>query len=269
MNFSVLMSVYKGETPVRLEESLKSIFSQTLIPNEIVLVIDGPIYTELEYLIMDYINKYKIIKIIKLIQNQGLGVALRIGLEQCTNEYVARMDSDDICYNDRFEKQISFLKQNPDISVLGGVIQEFHSTPGDLKRFRSLPLSNFKIKRISKYRNPLNHPTVIFRKSHIQNVGSYQDMLYFEDYFLWCNLLLKNYKIANLNDVLLHFRTGEEMINRRRGLKYLKHEFNFIQNLKKIGYINYFEFMLLIILKLPLRILPKNILLNFYNLVRN
>jgi len=268
MKFSVLMSVYNGEKPNRLSESLESILDQILIPNEIVLVVDGPVNDEIEYVINYYNHRYSEVKVVRLSQNNGLGAALRFGLEHCTYEYVARMDSDDICLRHRFLKQINFLKNNSEISVVGGIIEEFKEAPGDLNRYRHLPENFLAIKKLSKYRNPLNHPTVMFRKSHILEVGSYEDMLYFEDYFLWCKLLLRNYKISNLNDVLLYFRTDEKMINRRRGFQYLKHEYNFFKNLMRIGFINFLEFLVLISVKLPLRMLPKNILSKFYNLFR-
>lgn len=263
--FSVLTSVYIKEDPIFLANALESIFNQTLLPNEVVLVQDGPITDELGVVITQYKEKYSsIIKILPLSENVGLGNALNKGLEVCSYEIVARMDTDDICYVNRFEEQIRFLENNPEISVIGSTVQEFDVIKGDLKQFRKLPLGHEELVRFSKYRNPLSHPSVMFKKQAVLNVGSYQDMPLFEDYYLWVRMILKGYKIANIDSPLLHFRIGNDMIGRRSGFSYFNKEIHFLKSIRKIGFLTSSEYFKALIVKTPLRVLPKPLLVLIY-----
>ena len=265
IQFSVLLSVYFKENPVFLEKALESLFKQTLLMDEIVLVKDGVLSCELNTIIDNYVKKYpNLIKVVTLEKNVGLGKALNFGLEYCSNEIVARMDTDDICYPDRFERQIHFLKQNQEISVVGGSIQEFNERIGDLNQIRRLPFTNKELLAFSKYRNPLNHPTVMFKKSHILSVGSYQDMLFFEDYYLWVRLLKKGYMLANIQEPILHFRVGNDMVGRSKGLKYALLEMKFLKKIREIKYISNKEYIISILTKIPLRFFPKKILKLLY-----
>lgn len=265
MGLSVLASVYIKESPTNLGLALESLFKQTVCANEIVIVKDGPLTDEIEEVISQFKKKYpNILKIIPLKENVGLGNALNEGLKHITNNFVARMDTDDICYVNRFEKQLQFLKDNPEISVVGGVVQEFNKTPGDLNQYRKLPLNSKELYKFAKYRNPLSHPSVMFKKSAVLDVGSYKDMPLFEDYYLWIRMLMKGYKIANIEDPILHFRIGNDMIGRRSGLSYAKKEINFIKAIKELGFLNSKDFLTSIIMKVPLRILPKSFLTFLY-----
>ncbi|MFV0220633.1 glycosyltransferase [Empedobacter falsenii] len=263
--FSVLSSVYAKENPDNLNLALESLFKQTVCANEIVIVKDGPLTDELEEVISEFKNKYpNILKIIPLKENVGLGNALNEGLKHITNNIVARMDTDDICYVNRFEKQLQFLKDNPEISVVGGIVQEFNQNPGDLKQFRKLPLLSDDLYKFAKYRNPLSHPSVMFKKDDVLNAGSYQDMPFFEDYYLWIRMLLKEYKIANINDTILHFRIGNDMIGRRSGFSYAKKEIRFIRASKNLGFLSQKDFINSLLIKVPLRVLPKSFLTFLY-----
>lgn len=268
LRFSVLMSVYFKETVENLRLSLNSIFEQTILPDEIVLVKDGPVPAELDNLIDVYRAKYcHSFRVISLDKNVGLGQALNTGLNICKNDIVARMDTDDICYPERFEKQLRFLEQNNDISVVGTQIQEFNSIPCDLKRFRKLPYLSSEIEIFSKYRNPLNHPTVFFRKDHVLKAGSYQHMPLFEDYFLWARMLNHGFKIGNIDETLLHFRIGNDMVGRRNGYSYALKELAFLKAIRAIGFISSWQFFVSVCFKLPVRILPKKILELVYKFV--
>lgn len=260
-NFSVLISVYHKEKPVHISAALDSVLNQTLLPNEIILIKDGPLTMALDSIIDDYVFRFPdLFKIVPLPDNLGLGLALNAGLSHCTNELIARMDTDDICYPTRFSKQFSYIRAHPEISVVGCSIEEFNMVPGDLKRFRKLPSEVNEIMRFSKYRNPLNHPTVFFRKEHILKVGSYSDMPLFEDYFLWTRLLKSGYQITNLPEPLLHFRTGNDMIGRRHGISYVRKEYRFLTAIKRFQFINTKEFLTAVFCKLPVRLLPKKVL---------
>ncbi|MDO6743447.1 glycosyltransferase [Tenacibaculum soleae] len=267
--FSVLLSVYIKEKTEFLEAALNSIYTeQTLKPNEIVLVKDGPLTKDLDNLIDKFKLRYKgILKIIVLKKNMGLGYALNTGLKACSNELVARMDTDDIATPDRFEKQIKFLLNNPIIDVLGANIEEFESLPGDLKQYRSLPENHVKILKFAKFRSPINHPVVVFKKSKVLKIGGYKtDVLFWEDYLLWVEMLSQGFIFHNLKDNLLHFRLqmGNEMIKKRRGFKYGLNEMKFANHAKKIGFFNNIEYLKYILLKPLGRILPTLILSKIY-----
>lgn len=269
MKFSVLISVYIKEKPSYFSEALESIINQSLVPDEIVLVKDGPLTNDLEIVIDEFIRKNQNkVKIIELPENKGLGNALSIGVLECSNELIARMDTDDICTFYRFEKQINFLKQNPDIDVVGSNVEEFNITPGDLKRFRMMPEKGDALLKYSKFRNPLNHPTVMYRKSKVLSAGNYNgEILLFEDFSLFIRMIKKGSKFYNIQKSLLHFRTGIgiEVIKRRSGLLYVKNEWKFSLLSLKIGQLNFIEWLFYIFTKLPLRMLPSKVILFVYN----
>ena len=224
--FSVCMSVYKNDRPEYVDIAIQSIFiKQTVKPNEIVLVVDGPISMELESLIDNYSTKYsEIFTIIKLEKNQGLGNALRVAVEKAKYDWVARMDSDDIAAPDRFEKQKSFLQANLDVDIVGGQITEFIDVESNIVGLRNVPLLSADINVYIKARCPFNHMTVMFRKDKILAVGNYIDWHYNEDYFLWIRMFLAGCQFANLPETLVNVRVGKEMYQRRGGWKYFMSE---------------------------------------------
>ena len=224
--FSVCMSVYKNDRPEYVDIAIQSIFiKQTVKPNEIVLVVDGPISMELESLIDNYATKYsEIFTIIKLEKNQGLGNALRVAVEKAKYDWVARMDSDDIAAPDRFEKQKSFLQENLDVDIVGGQITEFIDVESNIVGLRNVPLLSADINVYIKARCPFNHMTVMFRKDKILAVGNYIDWHYNEDYFLWIRMFLAGCQFANLPETLVNVRVGKEMYQRRGGWKYFLSE---------------------------------------------
>ena len=224
--FSVCMSVYKNDRPEYVDIAIQSIFiKRTVKPNEIVLVVDGPISMELESLIDNYATKYsEIFTIIKLEKNQGLGNALRVAVEKVKYDWVARMDSDDIAAPDRFEKQKSFLQANLDVDIVGGQITEFIDVESNIVGLRNVPLLSADINVYIKARCPFNHMTVMFRKDKILAVGNYIDWHYNEDYFLWIRMFLAGCQFANLPEILVNVRVGKEMYQRRGGWKYFLSE---------------------------------------------
>lgn len=215
--FSVLMSVYYKENPEYLKLALDSIINQTLVPNEIVLVEDGSLTDELNFLIKKYQKKYKILKVIKLEKNSGLGIALSEGLKHCSYEYVARMDSDDISLPDRFEKQINYMTEHPEIDVLGGNIYEFKNNIDEEMRLKKMPANDEFFSYMLK-RNPINHVTSCFKKDAVLECGSYQSLLYLEDYYLWVRMFNNGKKFENLDEVLVYVRIGNGF-EKRRGNK--------------------------------------------------
>ena len=216
--FSVSICVYGGDNSTHFDLAMQSTFNQTLVPDEVVLVVDGPVGDDIN----DVISKYKseILKVIRLEKNVGHGNARRIGLENCSYDLVALMDADDICVNDRFKKQIDAFSQNPDISIVGGQINEFIDNTQNIVGKRTVPLLDKDIKEYMKKRCPMNQVTVMFKKNDVQSVGGYIDWYCEEDYYLWTRMALANLKFFNVPDVLVDVRVGDEMYQRRGGIKY-------------------------------------------------
>lgn len=266
-NFSVLLSVYHKDVPTYLDQALLSIHNQTLQPDEVVIVKDGMISAELNGVIDRFKQLYTgKMKEVQLDKRKGLANALNEGLKHCSFEWVARMDSDDICYPERFEKQIGFLKVNSDIDVVGAFIKEFSETVNDKKMFRTVPLLHEEIFRLSKIRCPINHVSVIYRKSKVFAVGGYETKFgSFEDYPLWVKMLQNGSKFHNMPDVLMHVRVAKsEMIKRRRGLKYAGKEWRLANYLFNIQHINIRQYCIWIFFRIPSRLIPSKLLYILY-----
>lgn len=212
MKFSVLLSLYDKENPLWLDECLNSLTTQqTLVPNEIVIVEDGPINDCLS----DILSKYQRDSVVcltrvKLENNVGLGEALNIGLKKCKHELVARMDTDDIALPSRFERQVNFLLDNPGVDILGSSAIEIDEYSNASEYKRKVPEKN---KEIYEYlwTCPILHPTVMFKKSFIMDVGSYSKFLKRrQDYELWFRCAKNNAVFHNLQEPLLKYRITAE-----------------------------------------------------------
>lgn len=245
--FSVLMSVYYKEIPRYLDRALRSVTDdQILKPDEIVLVKDGPLTKELDEVIEKFNKKYpNLFKIVALEKNYGLGKALNIGLENCTYELVARMDGDDISKPERFKKQIVTFKENPNLDILGSWIDEFVEENGEIRirSIRKVPETSKEIYQKLKSICAFNHPTVMYKKSKVIEVGNYLQEFVLEDYYLWVRLAISGARMYNIQESLLNFRITEGTSKRRGGVKLLKSDIRFQQKLNRIYFINKFEFI--------------------------
>lgn len=272
MKFSVLISVYKKENPLFLDNSLSSILEhQTIIPNEIIIIKDGTLTKSLDHVLNRYIVEYpSILKVYGYSENKGLGYALNYGLKKSSNEIIFRMDSDDIANSSRFEKQLEVFKGNKNnLAIIGSNIEEFNSTPHDLNRFRNVPCSSLEINNKKFYRNPFNHMTVAFLKSSILKCGGYKPMPGYEDYYLWMRVL-KEFNGFNLSENLVNARVGNGMIARRQGFIFFVNEFKFQRTLLAENLITHSAFIKNIFFRLFPRLLPKKILeLIYTKILRN
>jgi O104-antigen biosynthesis beta-1,3-galactosyltransferase len=263
MKLSVLMPVYHGESPEFLRQALDSLVAQTCRADEVVIVKDGPVGSELDAIIDSYVEQLAIV-VLQLENNVGLGLALSTGLGECRGELVARMDSDDICLRHRFEKQLALFEQNPDVDVVGGAIAEFRNDHTKVEAIRRLPGTVERLNRFARIRNPLNHMTVMFRKASVLAVGNYQPFIGFEDYDLWARMLMRGKRLHNLEDVMVYARCGNGMQNRRGGLRYLKEELRLQQHFVKIGFLSKWQFLLNLITRTPIRMAPVPLRAMFY-----
>ena len=215
--YSVLMSVYKNDDPAFLKIALDSIYDkQTVKPDEIVVVFDGPLNEKLYEVLEDFKEgKEFVVKYDPQEINRGLGEALRIGSEYCTCDYILRMDSDDISDMHRFERQILYVENHPEVDVLGTDIAEFNQTPNEDMRVRSCPENHNDIVNMGKRRNPMNHVTVCMKKSALEKCGGYKTLLLLEDYYLWLNMIAAGCKLANIHESLVYVRVGNGFDSKR------------------------------------------------------
>lgn len=221
--FSVSMCVYGKDNPEWFRIAVDSILNQTRQPDEVVLVVDGPVPDELDSIIK-YFENNPIFKVIRLPENRGHGEARRTGLDNCSYELVALMDADDISASDRFEKQLKMFENNPELTIVGGSITEFVGEPENIVGARVAELDDKSIKEDMKKRCPMNQVTVMFKKSRVDSVGGYIDWFCEEDTYLWLRLCLDGAVFANLPDYLVNVRVGKEMYQRRGGMKYFLSE---------------------------------------------
>lgn len=222
VKFSVLLSIYYKEKPEYFRECMESIYSQTVLPDEIVLVEDGRLTDELYEAIRDYECRPSEINFVtvKLEKNSGLGLALAEGIKHCSNELVARMDTDDICVHDRFERQLNAFSENPGLDIIGGYISEFSDDMHNIISERTVPLGNYVIKQYQRKRDAFNHMTVMYKRSAVLAAGNYQDCLLMEDSLLWANMIRNHCRMANIGETLVYARTGDDMLKRRGGFDY-------------------------------------------------
>jgi glycosyltransferase involved in cell wall biosynthesis len=255
MKLSVLMSVYGRDSAEFLRQSLDSLAAQTVPAGEIVLVEDGPLGAGLAETIRVAANLLPVVPV-RLAANAGLGAALREGLSACRGEFVARMDADDICAPERFARQLEFLEQNAQIDVAGSAIAEFDDDPLAIRSIRRLPATHPELMRFAKYRNPLNHVTVMFRRRSVLDAGSYQPCAGFEDYHLWVRMLRGGFRLHNLSSALVYVRCGSGMQQRRGGFSYLLRELAFQRFLHSTGLLAASDCARNILLRAPIRMAP-------------
>lgn len=267
-NFSVLMSVYSRETAEFFDVSLHSILlEQTLLPSEIVLVADGPLTDELYHVVDKYRLLFSNFKFIELPENVGLGNALNEGLKYCSNEWVARMDSDDVSMPNRFEVQIQYIQNHPNVDVVGAWVSEFEHDVVNVLSIKKVPVDYESIISYSRTRNPINHPVVMFRKSAVLSAGGYEHCPYFEDYWLWVRMLRKKSVFYNIPISLLWFRTSCAMYQRRGGFMYVCNELHFQKLMSQIGFITRVQFVKNIIIRIGFRLIPNSVRAKLYKIV--
>lgn len=246
MTYSVLMSVYKSDSPEYLKTALNSIYGeQTKKPDEIVVVQDGPVPEEIIQVLKgfeDSISNKTTDNMknsssskdgsqnsepcrfvpVPLPKNLGLGGALAEGAKHCTCDYIFRMDSDDVSDPCRFEKMDAYLQKHPEVDVLGTDIGEFEENPEEVLRTRSCPCEFDDIVKMGKKRNPMNHVTAAIRRSALEGVGGYKPLALVEDYYLWVRMIAHGYRLANINETLVYVRIGNGFGKRRSSKQRIK-----------------------------------------------
>ncbi len=251
--YSVLMSLYKKEHPEYLRLALDSMINQSIKPDEIVLVEDGPL-TDALYAVIDDYKQY--LHIIKNPQNLGLGLALNEGLKVCKNELVARMDTDDISKPDRCEKQLKLFDCKPELAIVGSHIDEFVGDVSNIISQRRVPLKSKEIYNYAKKRSAFNHPTVMYRKAAVLAEGGYANLKRNQDVDLFGRMLFRGYKAENIDEALLWFRSSDELAARRKSWE---NTWSYIETVKKfweMGYSSFADYAMIAIAQTGMFLMP-------------
>lgn len=257
MKYSVLMTVYKNDKPEYFNKSIMSMINQTIEPDEIVLVKDGPITEELQDVIDNIDKKYpNIINQVSLKQNVGLGLALNEGLKVCKNDIVARMDADDISLPTRCEKQLKEFINDENLDIIGCPVKEFIENENNIVSLRKVPIMHEDIYKFAKQRDPFNHPTVMYRKSKVLKCGGYSDLRKNQDTDLWIKMLVDGCKTKNIEEPLFLFRFDEQTYKRRKNWTNTKLLISIRYNAFKIGFSSLSDFMKIAIMQIGIYLMP-------------
>ena len=222
-DFTVLIAVYGGDDSTLFQIALKSIFCNTLLPKNTVLVVDGPVPNDLERVIQSFECRDDF-SVHRLSKNSGLFTALNTGLHFVETEWTVRADADDYNRPDRFEVMSNALRKvNGNLDIFGSAIQEC-DTNGNAIAVRRTPLDHEEIIKFASRRNPFNHMTVAFRTKCAIQAGGYPGVFLKEDYLLWIKMLANGARSSNLPDTLVHATAGHGMYRRRGGLRYAASE---------------------------------------------
>ena len=256
MKFSVAMCVYGKDEPTWFKQAVESILNQTVKPDEVVLVVDGPVPEELDNIIRSF-EVNKIFNVVRFEENQGHGNARRRSVQECKNDIIALMDADDISVENRFEKQLECLI-NENADIVGGNIAEFICGTDNIVGYRRVPENHGDIIDYMKTRCPFNQMTVMFKKEAYLKAGGYSDWYCDEDYYLWLRMMQNDAQFKNVNEVLVFARVGEEMYQRRGGVRYFKSEAKLQKYMLDIKFISFSTYFMNVAKRLVLQVLLPN-----------
>ena len=265
ISFSIVLCTYAKDNALHLAQALESLKVQTVLPNELIIVKDGPLPDSLEKVLAGFSYPCKM-TFVELPNNVTLGPARDVGLRACSHEWVALMDSDDVCLPSRFEKQVALIAAAPSLDIVGGQIVEFDDIPGNEVSLRSVPAGHAEIMKFSAKRNPFNAMTVMFRRDLAIAAGGFGYFPGFEDYDLWARMIARGAKCANSPDVLVHARIGNGMYERRKGFVYIRSEVRMQKQLRNLGMTSLPQYISNIVQRVPIRLLPTKALAMIYKL---
>ena len=218
MKFTCLLPVHDGDDADLFRQAHASILANTLLPTRILICQDGVLPPLLQRAVAETGES-----IVENPGRKGLHHNLNHALARVATPWICRADADDINLPNRFTRQITFLADHPEVSVLGGAIEEV--SPGCASHFKSMPLTHAAISARARWRNPVNHMTAFVRTQPLRDAGGYPAIPCKEDYGLWLAMLARGHRFANLPDVLVRARLGAGFHDRRAGLHNLASEF--------------------------------------------
>ncbi|MDO5125529.1 MAG: glycosyltransferase [Ruminococcus sp.] len=257
--YSVLMSVYAGEQPEYLRLSIQSMIDQTFRTNDFILVCDGELTDELNEVVSEYEKEYsEIFHVVRLEKNVGTGQCANIGIEKCRNEYIVKMDSDDVALPERCEKQIRLLYSNPALDMCGAFIREFDTDTNEIIAIKKTPKTNDEIHKYARRRNPFNNQTLVFKKSVAKRIGGYTTVKRCEDYDFVVRMLDSGAKGENIQEVLVDYRVSKSNYERRQNWANTKSFVSVRWKIFRMGYSNIIDFLVPCAAQMLIFILPKS-----------
>ena len=272
LKISFLLSVYKNDNPVFLSQCLDSICMQTILPDEIIVVQEGEVSDEITSVINNFADIFEnLFTLFKLpYQNgpmgYGLPNCLNYGIKNAIGDYIFRIDSDDICELNRVEIQKKYIIQNPSIDLFSSDVIEFDEKMLVAGKTRSLPISQNKIIKYAKFRNPFNGPSVVFRKDKAIKLGGYPNIPSNEDYCFWILFILDESNLGNINKPLVKMRGGDGIIFRRSSKRYRLGEIESIKFIYNTGFFSFSLFSFHLIFRNLFRLLNRKLILIFYKI---
>lgn len=262
-NYSVLMSLYKNEKPEYLRIAINSMLNQTIAPDEIVIVEDGPLTDELYDVLFEYEGE---ILRIKNEDNIGLGLSLNHGLRECRNELVARMDTDDCSKPNRCEQQLKLFEEKPFLSIVGSHVDEFNGDISNIISQRRVPLAQKEIYQFSKRRSAFNHPVVMYRKSKVLELGGYANLKRNQDIDLFGRMIFAGYKAENIDDALLWFRNSSELTVRRKSWDNTWSYIDTVRRFWKMGYSSFWDYLIVLVAQTGIFLMPSTVQNRIYKM---
>jgi glycosyltransferase involved in cell wall biosynthesis len=257
--FSLLLSVWGGDDPGFLRRAFtSSVDDQTRRPDDVVIVQDGPVPDALATTIADLVAGSPVpVNHLVLEQNLGLGPALDLGLAACRHDVVARMDADDVSVPTRFEVQLPLLEDGADI--VGSALMEFVDDTDHVVLTRVPPLDPDWIRSAARFRDPFNHPTIVYRRARVQEVGGYQSLHLMEDYLLFARMLHAGARPANVATPLVYYRVGAGAYARRGGWELLRSELSLQRRFRELGITTRTQYVRNVLVRGGYRLVPEGV----------
>ena len=255
--FSLLLPVYGGDRPAFLRQAFVStVTEQTRQPDDVVIVQDGPVPDDMRDTLDELSRDSPVpLNVVRLEHNTGLGPALDAGLAACKHDVVARMDADDISVPRRFAVQLPLIEAGADI--VGSALMEFVDDIDHVVQTRVPPLDPTWIRSAARFRDPFNHPTVVYRRAMVQAVGGYQHLPLMEDYLLFARMLAHGAEPANVAEPLVYYRIGAGAYARRGGRALLRSELALQRRFLELGIITRPQYVRNVVLRGGYRLVPQ------------
>ncbi|TNY36790.1 glycosyltransferase [Thermomonospora catenispora] len=265
--FSLLLTVYGGDREEYIRAAFRSaVHDQTLRPDEVVLVQDGPVPDAVAGCLEELVATSPVqVTFLRLERNQGLGPALDAGLSACTNDIVARMDADDIAMPHRFRTQVPLVRAGADL--VGAGLLEFDTDPSDIVGRRIPPSDPLDIARYSRLHDPFNHPTVVYRRSAVLDAGGYGDLPLMEDYWLFVRMIARGARVVNVAEPLVYYRVSDGAYERRGGRALLQSELRLQREMLRHGFISRAQYLRNVIIRGGYRLVPTAVRRPVYRLL--
>ncbi|RFS83632.1 glycosyltransferase [Actinomadura spongiicola] len=265
--FSLLMTVYGGDREEHVRAAFHSaVHDQTLPPDQVVLVRDGPVSAELSSRLRELVENSPVeVSFVRLPHNRGLGPALDAGLHAARYDIVARMDADDIAMPHRFQMQVPLVRAGADL--VGAGLLEFGTDISDIVGRRIPPSDPDDIARYSRLHDPFNHPTVVYRRSAVVAAGGYGDLPLMEDYWLFARMIANGARVVNVAEPLVYYRVGDGAYERRGGRDLLRSELRLQRQMLREGFISQPQYWRNVMVRGGYRLVPTLIRKPFYRRV--